>query len=144
MSELKQNMRVCRLVDLYDCEERHRLTFDLLNERDPKINISHRKMPSWADHTKFVDSKPYDAWYIIRDAWAKSVGTIYLTDRREVGLFIRKESIGKGYGRSAVSELERKHPGRLYANCNIKNIEGICFFYREGFNLLSLTLEKDA
>ena len=39
--------------------------FELLKERDPKANISHKKMPSYATHVKFIKSKPYTKWYVI-------------------------------------------------------------------------------
>ena len=39
--------------------------FDLLKERDSYANISHKKMPTFASHVKFLESKPYKKWYII-------------------------------------------------------------------------------
>ena len=39
--------------------------FDLLKERDSYVNISHKKMPTYASHLKFITSKPYKKWYII-------------------------------------------------------------------------------
>ena len=39
--------------------------YDLLKNKDPNANISHKKMPSYDEHVKFVMSKPYTNWYII-------------------------------------------------------------------------------
>ena len=39
--------------------------YKLLKDRDPKENISHKAMPSYKEHIKFVKSKPYQKWYII-------------------------------------------------------------------------------
>ena len=39
--------------------------YELLAERDPVANISHREMPTFDQHRKFVDSRPYKAWYLI-------------------------------------------------------------------------------
>ena len=35
-----------------------RFLYNQLKERDPTINISHKKMPSYTEHSKFVLSKP--------------------------------------------------------------------------------------
>ena len=43
-----------------------RFLYLLLMERDPKTNISHRKMPTYNEHRKFIASKPYKAWYVIK------------------------------------------------------------------------------
>ena len=39
--------------------------YDLLKNKDPNANISHKKMPSYDEHVEFVMSKPYTNWYII-------------------------------------------------------------------------------
>ena len=65
--------------------------FEILEEREQKVNISHRKMPTFEQHKKFVASKPYSKWYIILQG-IKKVGTIYLSKQNEIGLFLKKES----------------------------------------------------
>ena len=62
--------------------------FDLLKKRDPISNISHKKMPSYSQHIKFIKSKPYSKWYIILKENEK-IGSIYLSKNNEIGL-IRK------------------------------------------------------
>ena len=39
--------------------------FEFLKDRDSRVNISHKKMPTYASHVKFIESKPYKKWYII-------------------------------------------------------------------------------
>ena len=39
--------------------------YDLLKNRNPRANISHKKLPSFAKHIKFIESRPYSKWYII-------------------------------------------------------------------------------
>ena len=56
----EKNLRL-RAIDKSDL----RFLFKLLKERDPKANISHKKMPTYVEHSKFVLSKPYSKWYII-------------------------------------------------------------------------------
>ena len=33
--------------------------YELLSERDPVANISHKQMPTYDEHIRFVTSKPY-------------------------------------------------------------------------------------
>ena len=46
-------------------EKDHRFLYELLKEREPSTNISHRKLPTFSEHLNFVLSKPYSKWYII-------------------------------------------------------------------------------
>ena len=48
-------------------------------------------MPSYSEHKKFVNSKPYDKWDIIQ-VKNKKIGSIYLTPQNEIGIFIKKIS----------------------------------------------------
>ena len=57
--------------------------YNLLKERDPKANISHKKMPTFKQHEKFMDSKPYSKWYVIMGSEEK-LGSIYLTKESEI------------------------------------------------------------
>ena len=52
--------------------------FQLLKNRDSRANISHKKMPTYQQHVKFVKSKPYSKWYIIIQSKEK-VGSISLS-----------------------------------------------------------------
>ena len=105
------------------------ILYSLLGERTPDQSISHKSMPSFEEHTKFVESNPYLAWYIIHDkAEGELLGTIYLTYQREIGISIFKHSQGRGVGKKAVSLLMEKHPGVFYANINPKNHASIRFF----------------
>jgi hypothetical protein len=42
-----------------------RFLFNLLKEGSTTENISHKKMPTYNEHKKFVKSKPYSRWYIV-------------------------------------------------------------------------------
>ena len=80
--------------------------FDLLKERDPRVNISHRKMPTYSQHTKFIKSKPYSKWYIILKSKQK-IGSIYLSKNDEIGIFLSKKFQGKNVGNFALNELNQ-------------------------------------
>ena len=116
--------------------------FDLLKERDPRVNISHRKMPTYSQHTKFINSKPYSKWYIILKSKQK-IGSIYLSKNDEIGIFLSKKFQGKNVGNFALNELMEKNPRkRFLANVNPKNKKSILFFKNNNFKLIQYTFEK--
>ena len=116
--------------------------FDLLKERDPRVNISHRKMPTYNQHTKFIKSKPYSKWYIILKSKQK-IGSIYLSKNDEIGIFLSKKFQGKNVGNFALNELMKKNPRkRFLANVNPKNKKSISFFKNNNFKLIQYTFEN--
>lgn len=115
--------------------------YELLSERDPRANISHRKMPSFNQHAKFVMSKPYMRWYIIEQNNTK-LGSVYLTKQDEVGIFIKKKSQGKKVGSKALKIMMKLNPRTRYlANVNPANCKSILFFKKNGFTLIQHTYE---
>ena len=65
----------------------HPFLYELLKERTPEVNISHKEMPTYKKHVKFVISKPYAAWNIIYYKNEK-IGSIYLSKQNEIGMFL--------------------------------------------------------
>ena len=118
-----------------------RFLYTQLKERDPKINISHKKMPSYSEHTKFVLSKPYSKWYIIYYKNRK-VGNVYLSKMNEIGIFILKTIKVKGLGSLVLEQVLKKNPKTRYlANVNPKNVKSSEFFKKNGFKLIQHTYE---
>ena len=118
------------------------ILYDLLWEREPHMNISHEKMPSLEEHEAFVKSEPYTGWWLIEDGDVIR-GSVYLTDRREVGIFIFKSSKGKGYGTDALAFLEANYGLPLYANIAPGNKASQEFFIRKGYVPCQVTLKKE-
>ena len=120
--------------------------FDLLQERDKRANISHKKIPTYASHVKFIESKPYKKWYIVimNDSGdKKKIGSIYLSKTDEIGIFVLKEFQEKNIGKFALSELIKKNPRKRYlANISPKNKKSLHFFENNGFKLIQYTFEK--
>jgi len=117
--------------------------YNLLKERDPKANISHKKMPTFKQHEKFMDSKPYSKWYVIMGSEEK-LGSIYLTKESEIGIFLKKNIQKKGIGREALNLLIKKNPSSRYlANISPKNKKSIRFFKNYGFKLIQHTYELE-
>jgi RimJ/RimL family protein N-acetyltransferase len=116
--------------------------FDLLEERNPRVNISHKKMPTYNQHTKFIKSKPYSKWYIILKSKQK-IGSIYLSKNDEIGIFLSKKFQGKNVGNFVLNELMKKNPRkRFLANVSPKNKKSIEFFKKNDFKLIQYTFEK--
>jgi RimJ/RimL family protein N-acetyltransferase len=133
-----------KLVDVYT-QPLHASVFlyDLLSERDPVANISHREMPTFVKHNNFVNSRPYKSWYIVY-ADHGPVGAIYLTMQNEIGIGILKAHQGLGYGKQAVCLLMEMHPGeRFLANINPLNTRSIDMFLDLGFELVQFTYAKE-
>ena len=135
---MDNNKIILKLVSKSD----YRFLYDLLKERNSKINISHKRMPTWEEHVKFVKSKPYSKWYIIYNKDEK-IGSILLTSENEVGIFIKNDVQHKGIGSVALQLLIKKNPHLRYlANINPKNKESIEFFKKNNFKLIQYTYEK--
>lgn len=115
--------------------------FMLLAEREPHMNISHQKMPSYEQHRQFVRSIPYPTWMLMVNG-DENVGTCYLTKSFEIGIFVFKKHRGCGYGRQALEWLKALHPEhKLLANINPRNLESIAFFEKHGAQHIQNTYE---
>lgn len=117
--------------------------FNLLKERDKITNISHKKMPTYSEHLKFLKSKPYSKWYIIYKSKIK-IGTIYLSKNNEVGIFISKKFQGENFATEALKLIMNKNPRPRYlANVNPKNLRSAKFFKKNKFKLIQHTYELE-
>ena len=119
----------------------YRFLYDLLMERDTRVNISHKKMPTYNQHVSFVSAKPYSKWYVILYGVNKA-GSIYLTSQNEIGIFIKKSFQNKQIGNIALHKLIQKNPKKRYlANVNPQNKKSMRFFKNNGFKLTQYTFE---
>lgn len=118
-----------------------RFLYNLLKERNPNMNISHKKMPTYSEHVKFVKSKPYTKWNIIEYGKQK-IGTIYLSKNNEIGIFLKKQFQGKNVGQESLEFFMKMNPRKRYlANVSPKNISSQKFFKKNGFKLIQFTYE---
>lgn len=115
--------------------------YKLLLERTPGQAISHKTMPTHGDHKRFVKSLPYKGWHLI---WVGPicVGSTYITHDNELGIFIFKGHIGKGYAKEAIEEMMDRYEGPFLANINPDNEASRKFFEKLGFKLLQVTYAK--
>ena len=135
------------LIDVYEWDRQEMLEhlYLLLGKREAHQNISHQKMPNFWDHVKFVDSKPYKAWYLITESTPATkviIGTTYITNNNEVGIFLYPKEQHKGYGNEALTRLRELHAGPLLAHINPSNEVSKVFFLKNGFKLIQYTYQS--
>lgn len=134
-------------------EEAVDILWALLQEREPHQNISHREMPDYEEHAAFVADHPYRAWYLIKNG-PVAVGSVYLTRRNEIGIFIFNKYQGQGYGSWALASLIRRWQSSLkvskasmhyafFANIAPDNALSRVFFERAGFRHIQNTYAFD-
>ncbi len=115
--------------------------YELLKERVPTVNISHKQLPDYEQHKKFIKSSPYSKWYIINYSKRK-IGSIYLSKQNEIGLFLKKDFQLKDLRQIALDSLIQKNPRKRYlANLNPKNKDSQKFFKNNEFRLIQYTYE---
>lgn len=134
------------LVDAYTAPHAPLVLYQLLKERPAEASISHRKMPTWDEHVAFFRARPYQAWYLIdagdNPVLRLTVGSVYVTWRKEVGLFLFAACRGQGYGSQALDLIRKKFEGTLYANIAPANEASRRFFERHGFRHIQNTFES--
>lgn len=116
--------------------------YALLQQRPPIANISHRVMPSFEEHCKFVRSYPYREWYSIivnDDDWA---GSIYITRNNEIGIGILDKFQRKGIAKHVISKILNQH-GDYLANINPNNKASIKLFESLGFTHIQNTYRRE-
>ncbi|RZD47131.1 MAG: N-acetyltransferase [Thaumarchaeota archaeon] len=128
-----------RPVKKSDCD----FLYDLLKEKDPRANISHKMMPSFSQHVKFVLSKPYSKWYVI-EVSTNNIGSIYLTQNNEIGISIKNDFEAKEIISQIINLLIKKHPrSKYFVNVNPKNGKYIQFLKNHKFHLIQHTYQLD-
>ena len=107
--------------------------YDLLKNKDPNANISHKKMPSYDEHVEFVMSKPYTNWYII-EYDKKNVGTIYLSKQDEIGISVSNDYEYDQIVKPALKLLMKLNQRKRYlANTSPKDVRSQEFLLKNGF-----------
>jgi RimJ/RimL family protein N-acetyltransferase len=77
-------------------------------------------MPTLTEHQAFVRRRPYREWWIIdageTDKGTWPVGSVYLTERNELGIAILAEHQRRGYARAALQQVRARVKGPTLAN----------------------------
>ena len=115
--------------------------YELLKNKDPNANISHKKMPTYDEHIKFVLSKPYTYWYVI-EYDEKNAGAIYLSKRDEIGISISNDYEYEQIAKTAIKLLIELNPRKRYlVNVSPKDIRTQEFLLKNGFSGLEYVYE---
>ena len=118
--------------------------YDLLKDRDPAANISHRSVPPFYQHLAFIQSQPYEGWYIA-DLDGEKIASVYLTRQDEIGIFLVRDKQGQGLGTRVLNLLMAEHPRKRYlANVAPGNEDSTRFFVGQGFRHIQNTYELRA
>ena len=124
-------------------EPDYNFLYELLSQRKKIMNISHKKMPTYEEHVKFIESEPYSKWYIIQID-DKKIGSIYLTKENEIGIhFFTQYEESKRF-QNVIKEFFLKEPqDRFFMNVSPKNEQYIDLAKKLGFHLVQHTYERD-
>lgn len=137
--------------DQFALQRQGKFLYELLQERPPEANISHREIPPFWKHLEFVSSRPYAAWNII-ELDGVPVGSVYLTEPGkhgcagdEVGIFVSKRVHGMGIGAAALKLFMDANPRAKYlANIAPGNSVSQDFFRGLGFKCIQFTYAKES
>ena len=116
--------------------------FNHLKERNPRENISHKKMPTYDEHVKFVLSKPYSKWYIIFEK-NKKIGSVYLTKADELGLHLKKEYFTERILKDVLENLMKNEQNKRFVfNVSPRNKKLMKFLQKNGYVISQQTVVK--
>ena len=134
---------MCSIKLIQILPKHYKFLYNLLSERIPYENISHKKLPSYANHVKFVKSKPYSKWFLI-EYGDKLIGSVYLSKNNEIAIWIKKylkdpkSIIRKKILQEILTKFRRK---KYFANVNPRNKKLINFYKKNEFKLIYFTFE---
>ena len=116
--------------------------YELIKNKNPNSNISHKKMPSYDEHVEFVMSKPYTNWYII-ECDKKNVGSIYLSKQDEIGISINNDYEYDQIVKTALKLLMKLNPRKRYlAKVSPNDVRSQEFLLKNGFTGLENIYER--
>lgn len=130
-----------KLTSVYDTPNSYKILYELLAERTPEQSISHKELPSWAEHCQFINDEPYRYWWFIEHDENGIVGAMYLTYENEIGIFIFKEFQGNSYATQAIELLKENFRGPFLANVNPQNRASRDLFEKLGGRMIQVTYE---
>jgi RimJ/RimL family protein N-acetyltransferase len=64
--------------------------YELLQQREH--NVSHCKVPTFSDHSRFVKSKPYRGWFLVYNA-SHCIGSVYIKNDNSIALNLKQSNV---------------------------------------------------
>lgn len=77
------------LIKIKKNDEHAQVLYELLKQK--KHKISHKSLPTYAEHVNFVVAHPYRIWYLIK-VNGKYIGSIYAYKNNGIGVSINSTS----------------------------------------------------
>lgn len=138
------------LIDIYHYPGGAELAYEILGERPLEHGISHKKMPTWAEHMAFMRMRPFRLWLVITGTeCGEAVGHIEVLPTNEFGVHILRRHQGRGLGAEAVKLFMQEYEplpaipairnGRWLANVAPANTRAAAFFQKLGFTRIQET-----
>jgi hypothetical protein len=115
----------------------YRFLYKLLKRRKKEECISHKEMPSYAEHCKFIDSAPYKEHCIIA-LNGKIIGQLYITKIGEIGI----HTLGDYYYEVRSLLLDFFKNKARFANISPHDKNGKKLMDDSGYKLIQHTYEK--
>jgi len=116
----------------------YQFLYDLLKNRNPKENISHKNMPTYREHLEFVKNHTYKKYYIVYKNNIR-VGRVYITDKNEIGISLLKKH-------SRLKRILFKnfsfHPLVKFVNVSSKNKSDQKILKDLGYKIIQHTYEN--
>ena len=120
------------------CRTDYKFLYELLEKRNPCVNISHKVMPTYEEHCKFNETLPYKEDYVIY-LDKEPIGRIYITKLDEIGIYFLPKYDGEMY-KAVLKDFMSKIK---FINVSPKNKELINILKQFNFNLIQYTYEKN-
>jgi RimJ/RimL family protein N-acetyltransferase len=109
---------------------------------EKNTNISHRGLPLFRDHLRFIENKPYKFWHTI-SLKKEKIGVVYSTKLNEIGIYIINKYRRKGYAKTAIVDvIDNNRETEFKANINPKNTPSIKLFESLGFKHIQNTYAR--
>jgi hypothetical protein len=132
---------VCQITLKEITKKDEKFLYDLLKQRKTNENISHKKMPTFKEHQKFMLKKPYFSWYVIFNS-NKKIGSAYLSHQNEIAIWFKKELENKTLYNNVLKLILEKNPRNRYlVNINPNNKKLIKYYTKNNFKLIQYTYE---
>ena len=143
-----------RLISLYKLLDAHpycealEVLYQILKERPAKANISHKVMPTFQEHVRFVAGQPFRYWYLIKvdDCY---VGALQAAKDNSIAIAILSGHEKHGYATEALRlfldtheplpEIPAIRSGHFIANIAPGNEPSVALFRGLGCKLVQET-----
>lgn len=135
-------------------ESDYEFLYRMLKERtnQPNLNISHKTLPTYENHVKFLESQPYKEFWLLFWNGAR-IGLCYLTKSapnylgNEFGIYIMKtmqrQGLGTFFFKKFIEYCKQFHKGPFYVNTNPENKVMQNFIKKFEFKPLQLTFRLE-